>query len=335
MKMCLPFALMVLVVLALGSPSLAGKGGKPTPPPPDPAIAYIKAGGWSAGSIMVANEDGTNQKVVLAAGASVTHGRPSWSPDGTMLAFDSNVQGDGIYTIRIDGTGLTKIAATNSAIGGNAVWSPAQAADGQYKIAFDDLPRNTDGSLGSNADIFLVNLDGSGLQNLTNTPDVYEAAPTWSPSATRLALWDIGDDNILHLDILVLDIGLGSGGLEVTATTNLTSEADVPGGLLNDARAFNPRWAKSQDRIVIRIDDAPALNGGSDLSDLWIIDLDDPANPTNLTGTPDVAETHPTWSSDDSKIMYHTGGDLFVLPADGSGSASEIVANGGHADWRR
>jgi Tol biopolymer transport system component len=283
---------------------------------------------------MVANEDGSNQKVVLAAGPFISYSRPSWSPDGTALVFESNIEGDGIYTVGIDGTGLTKIASLNSG-SSTPIWSPVPAADGEYKIAFWDLPRNEDGSLGPKTDIFLVNLDGSGLQNLTNTPDVYEAFGTWAPSATRLAVWSIGTEDALQ-DILVLDIGVGIDGLEVTAELNLTSEADVPGGLLNDVWVDLPSWAKTQDKIVVRVRAAPEVNDGSDLSDLWIIDLADPANPTNLTETPETGETHPSWSTDDAHVVFHLGvGGLYVLPTDGTGSASQIVSRGGHADWRR
>jgi Tol biopolymer transport system component len=260
--------------------------------------------------------------VVLAAGRGISHVRPNWSPDGTALVFRSNIEGPGIYTIRIDGTGLTKVVGLNGGISEPA-WSPVPAADGEYKIAFSDRPRNEDGSLAPNADIFLVNPDGGGLQNLTSTPLVYEANPTWAPSSTQLAVWDVGEENVVHNDILVLDIGLGTDGLEVTAELNLTSEADVPGGLLNDAQLRLPAWAKTQDKILV-----DAREAG-----LWIIDLADPANPTNLKQAP---ATRASWSSDDTRIVYDEGTfGLFVLPTDGTGSPSAIVSNGYLADWRR
>src|SRR5262245_63420071 len=98
MRTCLSVSVAVLVVcFVLVSPSQAGKGGKPPPaPPPDPAIAYLS----SRGALMVANEDGSNQTVVLS-GRGLFHGRPCWSPDGTALVFKSDIQGDGIYTIKI------------------------------------------------------------------------------------------------------------------------------------------------------------------------------------------------------------------------------------------
>ena len=59
--------------------------------------------------------------------------------------------------------------------------SPVPAPDGDYKIVFSHL--TGDGS----RDLYVVNPDGSGLQNLTQTPDVDDGgAATWSPDATRI-----------------------------------------------------------------------------------------------------------------------------------------------------
>src|SRR5690606_30696580 len=38
-----------------------------------------------------------------------------------------------------------------------------------------------------NNDIWIVNRDGSGLRNLTNTPNASEGSPTWSPNGQMIA----------------------------------------------------------------------------------------------------------------------------------------------------
>ena len=50
---------------------------------------------------------------------------PSWSPDGTKIAFDSAQSGDqDVYTIEPDGTGLTNVTAGDPAYAADPDWSP-------------------------------------------------------------------------------------------------------------------------------------------------------------------------------------------------------------------
>src|SRR5262245_12758365 len=83
---------------------------------------------------------------------------PSWSPDGTKIAFASNRDGNWeIYVVNADGSGLHRLT-NNSATDLRPRWSP----DGT-KIAFQT---NRDG----NQEIYSMNPDGSAQTNLTNNP---------------------------------------------------------------------------------------------------------------------------------------------------------------------
>ncbi len=104
---------------------------------------------------------------------------PDFSPDGAKIAFHSNrppAPGNRgqIYVMDADGNNpvaLTHTEGTNYM----ARWSP----DGT-KIAFVS---ERDG----NPEIYLMNPDGSGVVNLTNNPDGYDAGPDWSPDGRHLA----------------------------------------------------------------------------------------------------------------------------------------------------
>jgi dipeptidyl aminopeptidase/acylaminoacyl peptidase len=83
---------------------------------------------------------------------------PSWSPDGTKIAFASNRDGNWeIYVVNADGSGSQRLT-NNPATDLRPRWSP----DGT-KIAFQS---DRDG----NQEIYSMNPDGSGQTNLTHNP---------------------------------------------------------------------------------------------------------------------------------------------------------------------
>jgi Tol biopolymer transport system component len=91
-----------------------------------------------------------------------------WSPDGKRFLFTAR---GGIYTMDMDGTPQV-IPIRGQGPDGLIMWGPIWSPDGS-KIAFA-------ASRGTDDDIYTVNADGSGLTQLTNTPDE-DAMPAWQP----------------------------------------------------------------------------------------------------------------------------------------------------------
>jgi hypothetical protein len=140
---------------------------------------------------------------------------PSWSPDGTRLAFVSTRDGNSeIYVMNADGSGQTRL--TNNTAGDiSPVWSPNGSQIG--------FVSNRDG----NDEIYLMNPDGSNQTNLTQNP-ADDSSFSFSPDGSLLAFSSTREDS--DFEIYVMNAG-GTGAVRLTNTPG----ADV-----------NPTWAMRQ-----------------------------------------------------------------------------------------
>jgi len=107
-----------------------------------------------------------------------------WSPQGNEILFSAHVPADhhsSIWVVHSDGTGLQQIPVPGCG-GANAdpntigCFNPGWSPDGS-KIVFGRR-------MGSGqADLYTANADGSGLTQVTNTPDIDEVGPDWGTHA--------------------------------------------------------------------------------------------------------------------------------------------------------
>ena len=125
---------------------------------------------------------------------------PAWSPDGKLIAFESQWQGNvlRIYVVRRDGTGLR---ALTPAAGGDTGASQATWAPDGRRIAFT---ADFDGD----SDIYVVRADGNGLGQVTHNA-VEDTTPTWSPDGRRIAFARIASEDE-PARIVVRDLATGA-----------------------------------------------------------------------------------------------------------------------------
>jgi Tol biopolymer transport system component len=203
-------------------------------------------------------------------------------PSSGKIAFLSardNPPDDGwndLYVMNPDGSGVQRLTV------GSDVLSFDWAPDGS-KIVFESF---------RDEEIYAINVDGTGLINLTNTPGTREQAPDWSPDGSRIAFLR-GDD------IYVMN----TNGGDVRQAVNGASLWD---------------WSPGGQRI--------AFLGQDNLGrqrDYYIINVDGTGE-VRLTNTPlDNKQDQPYWSPDGRSIAFTASppnvfGEIYVINPDGS-----------------
>ncbi len=130
------------------------------------------------GDIHVMNADGTGD--VQLTDDPADDSQPSWSPDGTRIAFVSgrdDPHGD-VFVMNADGTGLAQLTS-EAAFDGHPLWSP----DGT-RIAFARVEEGASG-------IFDMRPDGTEVAELVHTGMNPAGGLAWAPDGTKVA-WSDG-----------------------------------------------------------------------------------------------------------------------------------------------
>jgi dipeptidyl aminopeptidase/acylaminoacyl peptidase len=161
----------------------------------------------------VMNADGSNPTRIT--NNSFSDRQPSWSPDGTKIAFVSDRDGnDEIYVMNVDGSNQTRL--TNSA---GFDFDPAWSPDGT-KLAFTstrDFPGIV-GNIANGFEVYVMSADGSNPVRLTNNSTA-DGQPSWSPDGTKIAFTTQRDG----LPLVYVMNANGSSQLNITLSTTLDS----------------------------------------------------------------------------------------------------------------
>jgi dipeptidyl aminopeptidase/acylaminoacyl peptidase len=156
-------------------------------------------------------------------------------------------------------------------------------------------------------DIWVMNPDGTGQTNLTNTPDSNEVDPAWSPDGSKIA-YTRGED------IWVMN----SDG---TGQTNLTD---------NPEPEFGADWAPDGSKLVF-VREVPGQVFTAQF-DIFTMDADG-TDATNITNS-DFLEMDPAWSPGGTRIAVaavrfadetQSGGDWQIVTMDTDGTSESVL----------
>jgi Tol biopolymer transport system component len=281
--------------------------------------------------IFTANPDGSGL-AKLTKSTPLGNSGPSWSPDGSKIAFDRvTVQGGNvseIFTMNSDGTNQLQLTHDGVSVGESG-WSP----DGK-KIIF---ATNQDDP--NHSHIHVMNSDGTGETRLTSGPGS-DLRPAWSPDGSKIAFTSSRDDPN------PTTCGYPNPPCSFDIYTMRPDGTDVV-RLTHDGVDRYPQWSPDGAKIAF---DKLVFSGNVQYGYF------DEIYSMNADGTGEIRITHnadqqangsvfPVWSPDGSKLAFEIdsscppdycfGASIDTINPDGSGQTRMPVSgNNGGPDWQ-
>lgn len=167
----------------LMAPALQGFDVEPRWQPTGHLITFVRirkhAPPWGVQqeAVFVVGVDGSGVSQLTSWGFAAEH--PTWSPDGELITFNDASYKPGahetIWMMRSDGTARHVVYQGTSNTGGV---KPQFSPDGTM-ILFACITYGSAFGNGHTEDICTMNADGTGVVDITNTPDVFENQPSW------------------------------------------------------------------------------------------------------------------------------------------------------------
>jgi TolB protein len=222
----------------------------------------------------------------------------------------------------------------------DAAWSP----DGT-RIAFRGFRTNND-------DIFVINVDGTGLTQLTNVP-VHEGYPAWSPLGDAIAfgredptvpevnVWIMNPDGSnqrqLSSEDLLGNISWSPDGSRViwgcpdTGLVEINSDGTNERFVTTIVGDLNPHYSPDGTQIVFDFNPSVLTTR---TADIWIVNPDG-TNRRQITSHPSK-ERLPRWGPGPNQITFSSDrtGTLqtYIMNADGTGLQQVTTSATGEVD---
>jgi len=277
-------------MLVVAAPAVAASNGR---------IALSASTGIGSSDIATVKPDGKGWRV-LTPGDHEAYCAPSWSPDGSRIAFvepdpavpePTDVQSGLLHVMNADGTDRRVLALAKPAPDCTTpTWSP----DGDY-IAYQGFD-------GINfREVYVIRSNGAGAPLAATDDDRPSFYSLWSPDGSQIL--SVSDDGYVY----TTPVAFGPLG------PSFGPPEPIIFGWLGVAD-----WSPDGTRLVATRSDTPELRG------VWTIDSDDGGNPQRVT-TATSFDSAGSWSPDGARIAFTRDSHVFHIAADGSGEPVQVT----------
>ena len=225
---------------------------------------------------------------------------PVWSPNGRQIAFVSDRDGSfELFVMNAYGGGVRQLTDNDDRTGEAPISdsAPAWSPDGR-QIAFASTRD------GGEAKLYVVEVGSRTVRQLTDGEDfVMDHTPSWSPDGRRIAF---SSNRVDYENVEIFSVRADGTDLRRLTSTDL--------GVDDNAPEYSPDGA----RILFSSNRAGQ-------HDLYTMDADG-GDEQRLTGSDELDDVFPRWTSNGQKIVYTTFAgpedspreDVWIVDADGT-----------------